>query len=75
MEVERDALDAYSRVVSTVAAEVTPHVASLTEGKQLASSTMAAESILSVLRHERPAGLVNPEVWERPGLRLPHPGP
>jgi S1-C subfamily serine protease len=29
MEVDRDALDAYSRVVSTVAAEVTPHVASL----------------------------------------------
>ena len=29
MDVERDALDAYSRVVSGVAAEVTPHVASL----------------------------------------------
>ena len=29
MEVERDALDAYSRVVSTVAAELAPHVASL----------------------------------------------
>ena len=54
---------------------MTPHVANLTEGKQLASSTMAAQSILSVLRHERPAGLVNPEVWERPGLRLPPRGP
>lgn len=50
---------------------MTPHVASLTDGKQLASSTMAAQSILSVLRHEQPAGIVNPEVWTRPGLRLP----
>jgi len=33
MEVERDALDAYSRVVSTVAAEVTLHVASLRLGR------------------------------------------
>ena len=33
MEVEGDALDAYSRVVSSVAAAVTPHVASLRVGR------------------------------------------
>jgi len=32
MDIERDALDAYSRVVSSVAAAVTPHVASLRVG-------------------------------------------
>jgi S1-C subfamily serine protease len=40
MEVERDALDAYSRVVSTVAAEVTPHVASLRLGRGAGSGVV-----------------------------------
>jgi S1-C subfamily serine protease len=40
MEVDRDALDAYSRVVSTVAAEVTPHVASLQLGRGAGSGVV-----------------------------------
>ena len=40
MEVDRDALDAYSRVVSTVAAEVTPHVASLRLGRGAGSGVV-----------------------------------
>ncbi|HEV7654162.1 MAG TPA: trypsin-like peptidase domain-containing protein [Mycobacteriales bacterium] len=40
MEVEREALDAYSRVVSTVAAEVTPHVASLRLGRGAGSGVV-----------------------------------
>jgi S1-C subfamily serine protease len=40
MEVERDALDAYSQVVSTVAAEVTLHVASLRLGRGAGSGVV-----------------------------------
>jgi S1-C subfamily serine protease len=40
MEVDRDALDAYSRVVSTVATEVTPHVASLRLGRGAGSGVV-----------------------------------
>jgi D-3-phosphoglycerate dehydrogenase len=44
---------------------LTPHDAGLTDGRQLACGTMAANGILSVLRDERPQGLLNPDVWER----------
>jgi S1-C subfamily serine protease len=40
MEVDQDALDAYSRVVSTVAAEMTPHVASLRLGRGAGSGVV-----------------------------------
>jgi S1-C subfamily serine protease len=40
MEVGQDALDAYSRVVSSVAAEVTPHVASLRLGRGAGSGVV-----------------------------------
>jgi serine protease Do len=40
MEIEQDALDAYSRVVSSVAAEVTPHVASLRLGRGAGSGVV-----------------------------------
>ncbi|MDB5060095.1 MAG: serA 3 [Chloroflexi bacterium] len=49
----------------------TPHMAGLTDGRRLACGIMTAEGILHVLRGERPEGLVNPEVWKRPNLRLP----
>ena len=50
---------------------LTPHVAGLTDGRRLACGTMAATGILRVLHGERPEGLVNPEVWERPERRRP----
>jgi D-3-phosphoglycerate dehydrogenase len=50
---------------------MTPHMAGLTDGRRLACCLMVAEGILRVLRAERPDGLVNPEVWARPNLRLP----
>jgi S1-C subfamily serine protease len=40
MELDQDALDAYSRVVSSVAAEVTPHVASLRLGRGAGSGVV-----------------------------------
>jgi S1-C subfamily serine protease len=40
MEVDQDALDAYSRVVTSVAAEVTPHVASLRLGRGAGSGVV-----------------------------------
>ncbi len=48
---------------------LTPHVAGLTDGRKLACGLMAATGILSVLHGERPAGLINPEVWESPARR------
>jgi phosphoglycerate dehydrogenase-like enzyme len=44
---------------------LTPHVASMTDGRRLACGMMAARGILSVMRGERPEGLLNPDVWER----------
>ncbi len=50
---------------------LTPHVAGLTDGRKLACGLMAATGILSVLHGERPAGLINPEVWDSPARRTP----
>lgn len=50
---------------------LTPHVAGLTDGRWLACGSMAAGDILRVLHGERPAGLVNGEVWESPARRSP----
>ena len=50
---------------------LTPHVAGLTDGRKLACGIMAATGILSVLRGERPAGLINAEAWESPARRKP----
>ena len=44
---------------------MTPHVAATTDGRRLACGTMAATSILQVLRGERPPGLVNVDGWEQ----------
>ena len=43
----------------------TPHMASGTVEGRTRMDTMAVERVLAFLRGERPADLVNPEVWER----------
>ena len=52
----------FSRLENVV---LTPHDSGLTDGRRLACGTMAARGILSVLRDDRPEGLLNPEMWER----------
>ena len=44
---------------------LTPHAAGLTPESFAAMSTGAAKQMLQLFRNERPAHLVNPEVWER----------
>jgi D-3-phosphoglycerate dehydrogenase len=44
---------------------LTPHDSGLTDGRRIACGTMAAQSVLSVLRDETPAGLLNPAMWPR----------
>jgi D-3-phosphoglycerate dehydrogenase len=44
---------------------MTPHTGAATPIARLRSGQAAAESVVSVLRGERPDGLVNPEVWDR----------
>lgn len=44
---------------------LTPHSAPATVEVWRASGAMAAEQVLAVRRGERPAGLLNPKVWER----------
>ena len=44
---------------------LTPHSAPATVEVWRARGAMAAEQVLGVRRGERPAGLLNPEVWER----------
>jgi phosphoglycerate dehydrogenase-like enzyme len=43
----------------------TPHIASYTSAGFLRMETMACQQIASILRGERPANLVNGQVWER----------
>jgi D-3-phosphoglycerate dehydrogenase len=43
---------------------VAPHIASASAEGRRRNQQAAAEGALSVLRGERPAGLVNPEVWD-----------
>ncbi|HNS54310.1 MAG TPA: hypothetical protein PKH25_06005, partial [Syntrophales bacterium] len=42
-----------------------PHVGSATVETRTKMARMAAENLLSALRGERPAHVVNPEVWPR----------
>jgi len=42
-----------------------PHVGSATVETRAKMARMAAENLLSALRGERPAHVVNPEVWPR----------
>jgi phosphoglycerate dehydrogenase-like enzyme len=49
---------------------LTPHDSGSTDGRRVACSSMAAGSVLSVIRGERPAGLLNPEVWPSLERRL-----
>jgi phosphoglycerate dehydrogenase-like enzyme len=44
---------------------MTPHTGAATPKARRWSGQAAAESVVRVLRGERPDGLVNPEVWER----------
>jgi D-3-phosphoglycerate dehydrogenase len=44
---------------------VTPHVASATADGKMRILEAAIEGALTVIRGERPAHLVNPEVWDR----------
>jgi phosphoglycerate dehydrogenase-like enzyme len=44
---------------------VTPHVASATADGKLRILRAAVDEVMAVLRGERPAHLVNPEVWDR----------
>lgn len=44
---------------------LTPHAAGLTPGSFAAMSTGAAKQMLQLFAGQRPAHLVNPEVWER----------
>lgn len=44
---------------------LTPHLAAFTEEGLVRMSSGAAEAVLSILRGERPASIVNPEVWEK----------
>jgi D-3-phosphoglycerate dehydrogenase / 2-oxoglutarate reductase len=42
----------------------TPHMASVTREGRMRMETMAVERVLAFLRGERPADVVNPEVWD-----------
>jgi len=42
-----------------------PHVGSATVETRMKMARMAAENLLAGLRGERPAHVVNPEVWSR----------
>jgi D-3-phosphoglycerate dehydrogenase / 2-oxoglutarate reductase len=44
---------------------LTPHSAPATDGVWTAGWAMVSDIVLTVLRGERPRGLLNPEVWER----------
>ena len=44
---------------------LTPHIAGLTHETVAAMANMAVESILQAQRGETPAGVLNPDVWER----------
>ena len=44
---------------------ITPHSAPSTDGVWTAGWQMATEIVLNVLRGEKPAQLLNPDVWER----------
>lgn len=43
----------------------TPHIGSYTSAGLVRMQTMACEQVLSVLRGERPANLVNPAAWDK----------
>jgi phosphoglycerate dehydrogenase-like enzyme len=49
---------------------LTPHDSGTTDGRRLACGSMAAGSVLSVIRGEKPAGLLNHEVWPSLERRL-----
>jgi D-3-phosphoglycerate dehydrogenase len=48
---------------------MTPHTGAATPKARQWSGEAAAEAVVRVLRGERPEGLVNPEVWDRVGVR------
>jgi phosphoglycerate dehydrogenase-like enzyme len=48
---------------------MTPHTGAATPLSRVLSGRAAAESVVRVLRGERPDGLINPEVWESPARR------
>jgi D-3-phosphoglycerate dehydrogenase len=48
---------------------MTPHTGAATPLSRVLSARAAAESVVRVLRGERPDGLINPEVWDSPVRR------
>jgi D-3-phosphoglycerate dehydrogenase len=48
---------------------MTPHTGAATPLSRVLSGRAAAESVVRVLRGERPDGLINPEAWESPARR------